>query len=564
MFSRLSFTGKLLLLEGVSILMFFAMAVSGILSLQDAVQGEGAIINEFEAVADALEDVSLLRVAFLREVKLAKDVWLRGDHADKLQKYRGEFIVEQAAFNQQATEALQVLGVISASDTQAMNGFISTLRVTVKQHQDVSAKYLAQIDVHQNYAESDSKVAGIDRELSAQLDKLYADMTTYVHTHSTVMRGTAEKNYDRRVMIVSAWMLLSLALSAGLSKIIIAAVKRQLGGDPAEVAVIVEQVASGNLALAHARKEGATGLLADALSMSEQLRKTLVDLHASAANLSNSSQSLSTSTAKMIDTVGEQNAAVQTMQQDTSDLNVSIQSITLSSGEAQHIAIGTEKAAEESAQIICNNVAEMAGIAQSIETASHDIARLSEKTQNINVVVAAIREIAEQTNLLALNAAIEAARAGEQGRGFAVVADEVRKLAERTAAATKEIQIFSNEIREVVEHAVKNMGQAVQDATSGSQNAQHANVAVLEVQNAFRAVAQQVSNISSALVEQSRMSHALESNINRIAKMSSDFRSEVSYIANTAQSFAALAGETIGVVTAFKLNDDKNEDVTLF
>lgn len=316
--------------------------------------------------------------------------------------------------------------------------------------------------------------------------------------------------------------------------------------------------------MAQTYREGATGLLADALLMSENLRKTLVDLHASASNLSSNSLSLSHSTDKMTGTVGEQNAAVQTMQQATTDLNLSIQSITSSSNEAQQIAISTEQAAHQSAEIISRSATEMADIAQSIEQASNEIANLSTKTQSINTVVGSIREIADQTNLLALNAAIEAARAGEQGRGFAVVADEVRRLAERTSEATREIQTFSNEIRRVVEAAITNMQQVAQDANAGSQNAQHANNAILEVKRAFSAVAEQVSNISSALAKQSQMSQGLESNIKRVALMSAEFHSEVTHIAETAHTFTTLAGETINVVTGFKLGNAKIEGITLF
>ena len=112
--------------------------------------------------------------------------------------------------------------------------------------------------------------------------------------------------------------------------------------------------------------------------------------------------------------------------------------------------------------------------------------------------------------------------------------------------------------------ATNNMDQVVQDARSGSQNAQNANSAILAVQDAFHAVAQQISNISASLAEQSRMSENLEGNINRIATMSTEFQSEVVYIADTASSFTTLAGETIHVVTAFKLGNDRVEDVTLF
>lgn len=564
MIERLSLAGKLRLMEVSSALLFLAMVVGGVSALYSTLQEDRASVDRLKRTLDVALEIDGMNTAFLLEVKLAKDVWLRGADAASLAKYRSEFVEQQQAFEQHTANTLEGMNQLAVGHHDEWDGFVLMVNSMLDAHRAVSKKYLGQIDAHKSYADSDSRVLGIDRQLLGELVELRDGFGNFSKMKFEQRYEAESDTFYLRLAWIVAWMLLTLTITAILARTINASIRRQIGGDPKEVAEIVREVASGNLAAGLTCGEGATGLLADALMMSGNLRKTLVDLHASASNLTNNSLSLSSSTTKMKGAVGEQNAAVHTMQQATADLNLCIQDISANSSEARDIAANTEMAAERSAQIIGKNVVEMEGIARSVVHGANNISELSNKIQSINTVVSAIREIADQTNLLALNAAIEAARAGEQGRGFAVVADEVRKLAERTSSATQVIQTFSNEIRGGVEQAIRSMNQVASDATNGSLNAQHADNAIRDVQRAFRAVAQQIGNISAALVEQGRMSQYLESNINLVAQMTAEFQLEATLIADTAASFSALAGETIHVVTGFKLGDARSEEVTLF
>jgi methyl-accepting chemotaxis protein len=361
-----------------------------------------------------------------------------------------------------------------------------------------------------------------------------------------------------------AWGLLIGGFIAVSLMLLARNILNMIGGDPGDVLKIVQRVSDGDLTIANEKLESATGLLQATLIMSERLRKNLVDMHASASNMGNESITLTGSTNTMIAGVNDLNSSVINMQQSTSDLNSSIQRISASSTEAQLIASRTKGFADQSARIVSNNVTEMTAIAQSVDQAVIDITALNDKTKSINNIVAAIRDVADQTNLLALNAAIEAARAGEQGRGFAVVADEVRKLAERTAAATREIQAFSNDIVVVVEKAIQNMQQVAQNAKVGSGNSLLANTAISEVQKAFNDVADQINFISESLLLQGKMSQDLESAINKIAEMSTKFKSEVQFVDKAATDFMNVAKETIHVTTSFKFSAKSNQDIELF
>jgi methyl-accepting chemotaxis protein len=156
------------------------------------------------------------------------------------------------------------------------------------------------------------------------------------------------------------------------------------------------------------------------------------------------------------------------------------------------------QSAENGAKMVDDTIAGIGRIKESIDHASEEISQLGERSQEIGKIVAVIEDIAAQTNLLALNAAIEAARAGEQGRGFAVVADEVRQLAERVASATKEIATLIGGVQDGVDASVKAMEEGATEMDSGSQVAAQAGEALAQILSAAKSVAEQIRSMASS------------------------------------------------------------------
>ncbi|WP_439879540.1 methyl-accepting chemotaxis protein [Pseudomonas prosekii] len=154
-----------------------------------------------------------------------------------------------------------------------------------------------------------------------------------------------------------------------------------------------------------------------------------------------------------------------------------------SATEAYHISVETRKVAEQGTQVIQQAASEMREIAANIEESSTLIAQLGERSEQITTIVNTIRAIADQTNLLALNAAIEAARAGEQGRGFAVVADEVRLLAARTSGSTAEISSMIGLILSETRQAIKSMDGTRDRAAQGVELANEAGTVILQIRD---------------------------------------------------------------------------------
>ena len=184
----------------------------------------------------------------------------------------------------------------------------------------------------------------------------------------------------------------------------------------------------------------------------------------------------------------------------------------------------------------------MSNIAQTVSQSSDVIAALEQKSAEISAIVSVIRDIAGQTNLLALNAAIEAARAGEQGRGFAVVADEVRKLSERTGESTREIAGMIASIQSGTRSAVASMETGVRQVGQGVTLANRAGQSITGIKISAAGVVHAVSEISLALKEQSAASNEVAINVARITEMSEENSEATRQTAEATQRLAVLAG----------------------
>ena len=248
-----------------------------------------------------------------------------------------------------------------------------------------------------------------------------------------------------------------------------------------------------------------------------------------------------------------QSSSSSAMAASVEEMTVSINTVSDNADQTRRLADESEKISLEGGRIIDQTAAEMVTIAQSVSEASRVIASLGEASTQISAVVQVIKEVADQTNLLALNAAIEAARAGEQGRGFAVVADEVRKLAERTSASTNEISQMVSKIQGAANESVNEMARVVTQVGTGQALAEEAGKHIHDIRDAVRRVTTAITEISVALKEQSSASHEIARHVEQIAQMSDHNQASSENTAKGAHEVDSLSQSVSGIINSFRV-----------
>jgi len=303
--------------------------------------------------------------------------------------------------------------------------------------------------------------------------------------------------------------------------------------------------AEGNDEIAHMGKyfnefiEKLQNMIKKVAHVTDKVASASVELSATAEEISKGTDTLTSRASQTAAAVEEMNATVGQVAQN--------------SGKAASLAQDTVKTAQEGGTVVSSTISGMQQLSEAVSNSATIISDLGKSSDQIGEIVRTIEDIADQTNLLALNAAIEAARAGEQGRGFAVVADEVRKLAERTTKATKEIGDMIRQIQHDTRGAVDSMQQGTQKVTAGVDLVNKTGEALSQIVRMVSESADMIRQIAVASEEQSVATQQIASDIENVAKVTKESSSGAHESAKASQDLSQLAVELQGIVGGFKL-----------
>ncbi len=285
----------------------------------------------------------------------------------------------------------------------------------------------------------------------------------------------------------------------------------------------------------------------------DSLQSNLKSIQTRAVTVAQSATAMSTTSGQVATAAHQQSEAASHMAATVEEMTVSITHVGDRAHEADRISTASGQLAASGETVIARTVADINTIASTVNLAAERIRGLEAHSQQIASVVAVIKEVADQTNLLALNAAIEAARAGEQGRGFAVVADEVRKLAERTATSTQEIAATIEAMRGSASEAAAGMGNVVAEVGRGVDSAREASEAIRQIGEGSREAVTIVAEITAAIHEQASAMTSIAQQVERIAQMSEESSAAAGNSAQIAKDLDTLASEVQQIVGAYKL-----------
>jgi twitching motility protein PilJ len=316
-------------------------------------------------------------------------------------------------------------------------------------------------------------------------------------------------------------------------------------------------LADGDLRTNATVSEDFTGAIADSVNFAiDQLRLLVSAINTTALQVAGSSQETQMTAMHLADASEHQAQEIAGASAAVNEIAVSIDQVSMNAIESAAVAERSVEIAVNGGDVVQRSIEGMNIIRDQIQETAKRIKRLGESSQEIGDIVSLINDIADQTNILALNAAIQASMAGEAGRGFAVVADEVQRLAERSAGATKQIEGLVKAIQSDTNEAVISMEQTTSEVIRGAGFAQDAGVALDEVQRVSRTLADLIQNISSEARQQAASAGHISNTMNIIQEITTKTTAGTMATANSVGNLADMASNLRESVSGFKLPEE--------
>jgi len=385
---------------------------------------------------------------------------------------------------------------------------------------------------------------------------------------ATTMAGMAYVIYTEETDIINNTSLLlavvGIVLVAFIAVIMISQTRKQLieqasQNERNQAAILqlldeIADLAEGDLRIHASVTENFTGAIADSINFAiDQMRGLVSNINNLSVQVSKAAGETQNTAKNLASAAENQAREIGAASQAINEMAISIDQVSSNAAESAAVAERAVEIANKGAGVVQDTIQGMETIRGQIQETSKRIKRLGESSQEIGDIVSLINDIADQTNILSLNAAIQASMAGDAGRGFAVVADEVQRLAERSSAATKQIAALVKTIQTDTNEAVISMEQTTSEVVGGAKRAQDAGVALEEIENVSTNLAELIQAISNAARQQAASAGDVSSTMNVIQEITAQTVNGSEQTAASIGNLAGIAKEMQTSVEGFKL-----------
>ncbi len=449
-----------------------------------------------------------------------------------------------ARFSQQADQLEALVGDEYAEKLASAREAFDSWIATNREMRELSghATHLRAQDISRTIAREQFNAS------SALMDQIMANAEEAMAT----AKADAESGYTAAMVKLIVSSLVGIALGLIVATVVI----RQIISSLTEVADRMSAISAGklNLPALTVKSQDELGALANvANEMQQGLNELVKEIVDNATQVAAASTQVSSTSDQLASSVDHQRVQLGQVSAAVEELSTSIGEVASRSQDVSSRSTEAGNDATEGGRVVSDTVDQINAIAQHIEATGRSVSELSTKAEQIGESLTVINDIADQTNLLALNAAIEAARAGEHGRGFAVVADEVRKLAERTTEATQEVASSITEIQTGTSQATEGMATSQDKLAGGVELAQSAGKSLEQIVRGSQEVSSSVDSIAAAVEQQSAATSEIAASIERTNASTSEASEAAAETSSAAGQLSSNAERLRSIVSRFEV-----------
>jgi methyl-accepting chemotaxis protein len=498
---------KILALVTIALLIIGVIAVISNIMLSSQINRYQKLI---EVENTAASQIGAVNLQFKTQVQEWKNVLLRGHQVEAREKYWAKFVQQHELVQQLATDILSL----------KLNPSIETQVRKFRQiHASLLSKYeigkQAFVDTNFDHKKGDSAVIGIDRAPAKTLETLVEDIQKQLNNKNAVLESQANQSKWMAIFAIFASVVISiifanLYMNKSVIKPIVSLIRQ------------LKALSQGDFnAEVIANREDEIGEMSVAIQvLSHKLRNVCEHLQEIQAKLAKVSSGITQGSNKLVASSKQQNTQTIDASAATAKMTLMSAQVARDINQATQLAKEAKESATSSQKVMQETIETIRMSSKQIKDTAKVIENLDDDAKNVGSVVDVINSIAEQTNLLALNAAIEAARAGEQGRGFAVVADEVRTLASRTQKSTEEIQTIIAKLQQGALNAVEAIRIGSQNVQLSEEKVQQADSILRTVDTSVFHITELNQKVSQAMAIQEQASKGINETIESLRKVS--------------------------------------------